>query len=398
MAREPISTNVGMDVIRDSLGMGDDDFTSQSGEGDLDLDGDESDDGQDPNELDGDIDGPDDLSDDLEPAPQRRPKDDLSKRPDPNRRPDPQGQRPAPLRFDPRAQPRMDAKGNVVDPRTGEVLAKAGSEARIYNRVYNQAQQFIRTAGGNFQNRLNAESAKVNKAVEIGLAMEAELTELRSQNASVSAFQLQPQELVEAAQLFSQAKRDPLSVLRTLLTRAQVSGIDLTQLGLKPGSIDPKSFSDLIQSEIAKATKPIQDLTARQQREQATQQEDAKYLRQAEEIATKFFNENPAAQKYGEVFKRVLSIPENGNMPLGEIWAKLQLHLMRRGIDPNRGPSRQQRQNLQNTRQQRRSLPNGRSMTPAGSDRRQQDGPASVSMSYDDILREVLGNTPLTRV
>jgi hypothetical protein len=91
----------------------------------------------------------------------------------------------------------------------------------------------------------------------------------------------------------------------------------------------------------------------------------------------------------------VLSQPRFQNMSLGEIWDKVQLHLIRNGIDPRQAPSRSQRQRLNGTRGgiPSRSPPNGQGMAPNGGDRggRGQAGPAHPSMSYDAIIREVLG-------
>jgi hypothetical protein len=83
-------------------------------------------------------------------------------------------------------------------------------------------------------------------------------------------------------------------------------------------------------------------------------------------------------------------------MSLGEIWDKIQLHLMRNGVNPSQPPSRSQRQRLSGTRGGQapsRSLPNGQGMAPSGGDMsgRGNTGPAHPSMSYDAIIREVLG-------
>ena len=392
--------DVGFDTIKDSLGMTDDDFKPTTGDDDLDL-GD--DDGQE--EADDDAqqqtahdDG--DVSDD-DPPPQRT--QDRQERPEPRQQEKPKKddlRRSEPLAFNPRALPKMDAKGNVIDPRTGQILARAGSEARIFNRVHKQAMDYVRTAGGHFQNRLSETNTRLNRAVEIGLELEQQLQQARESQAAIQAFELTQDELVQAAGLAKRAKTDPLGTIKYLLTEASVRGIDLQQLGLQPGSIDPKSLNEIIQQNIARATKPIEQMTQEQKRLQTAQQEEQRYRDQAEEMAVTFFNKNQAAKQYMPIFKRVYEKPENQHMSLDEVWAKLQLHLMRRGIDPMKGPSNRQRRELQqeDTRPQRRSLPNGRSMTPVGNDRQQQDnGPAPVSQSYDDIIRDVLKRKPLNR-
>jgi hypothetical protein len=82
-------------------------------------------------------------------------------------------------------------------------------------------------------------------------------------------------------------------------------------------------------------------------------------------------------------------------MSLGAIWDKIQLHLIKNGVDPRNAPSRSQRQRLSGPpAAEQRSLPNGQGMAPSGSDTGRgtgRAGPAHPSMSYDAIIREVLG-------
>ncbi len=166
--------------------------------------------------------------------------------------------------------------------------------------------------------------------------------------------------------------------------------------------MDLKGVQDMIRREIQSAVAPVQQYTTSQQKAQEDQQTQSQYLQQAERQVNGFFNETPEAVPYMHIFHAVLSQPQFQNMSLGAIWDKVQLHLMRNGVDPRRAPSRSQRQRLSGQptgREPPRSLPNGQGMAPSGSDgmSRGNAGPAHPSMSYDAIIREVLGANGVRR-
>jgi hypothetical protein len=381
---------VGMDVIKDSMGLTDEELAPQpSGDGDLDSDsGDYSDDLPDTGDQ-RDLNGHDR---DYEPEIQRQ--QPAQRQPQrPTQQPPQDPLRARSMQFDPRADFRRDQKGNLVDPRTGEIIARAGSEARIYQRIHKQATDYIRGASGRIQGHLEQERQKLSRAVDIGLDFEKQLNEARGQLQKINAFELQPDQLLEAGQLYKQAQTDPVGVLKNLLTRAALSGIDITQLGFDSQNLDSRSVLDMVRAEIAKGVKPVQDYAAQRTKEQETQQVEQKYLTEARTQVESFFQSTPQAVPFMNIFHQVLQQPQFQQMSLGAIWDKVQLHLMRRGIDPF-NPQPQRQQNIQ-TRDNRpsRSLPNGRSMAPGGNDsgnRQQNAGVAHPSKSYDAIIRELL--------
>ncbi len=387
---------VGMEVIKDSMDLTDEDLApdpSLNEEGSEEFEGDESDTDTGERQYD---------QQDFDQQ------DRVPQQPQPRQQQERQQQRPDPLRqntlrFDPRATFRQDKKGNLVDARTGEIIARAGSEARIYQRVHKQASDYIQAATRNVQNQMQAERGKLERAVEIGLGFEKSLGEARQALQKINAFELPHDQLIEAAQYYKQAQSDPVGVLKNLLTRAALNGIDITQLGLPQGAgMDLKGVQDMIRREIQSAVAPVQQYTSSQQKAQEDQQTQSQYLQQAERQVNGFFNETPEAVPYMHIFHAVLSQPQFQNMSLGAIWDKVQLHLMRNGVDPRRAPSRSQRQRLSGQptgREPPRSLPNGQGMAPSGSDgmSRGNAGPAHPSMSYDAIIREVLGANGVRR-
>ena len=379
----------GMDVIKDSMNMTDEDFAPQGGELDW-GDGSDSESSSDEGEQQ-EPRGREDSFESHEPVDYGR-----TQQPEQRQQQDPLKQNT--LKFDPRADYRQDKKGNLVDAKTGEIIAKAGSEARIYQRVHKQATDYIKAATGNIQNQMQQERGKLNRAVEIGLGFEKELSELRSTFKQINAYELPKEGLLEAAAYYKQAQSDPVGVLKNLLTRAALAGIDITQLGMDNKGIDPKTLVEQIRREIQAGIAPVQQFTTQQQKAQSERQVEAKYQQQAEAQVQQFFGGTPEAVPYTHVFHAVLSQPQFQHMSLGEIWDKVQLHLIRNGIDPRQPPSRSQRQRLNGTQGGRapsRSLPNGQGMAPSGGNGngRGPAGPAHPSLSYDAIIREVLGNT-----
>jgi len=380
--------NVGMEVIKESFGMTDADLAPETealdwGDGDT---GDETDGSEQESSA--------------ERAPQQereyqQPREQAAREAPAPARSDPLKQNT--LKFDPRAQFRSDQKGNLIDTRTGELIARAGSEARIYQRVHKQASDYIRAATGNIQNQMQQERGKLNRAVEIGLGFEKELADLKGYVSQINAYELPKEGLLEAAQYYKQAQTDPVGVLKNLLTRAALGGIDISQLGLDPNSgMDPATMMAMVRKEMQAAVKPVADFTTQQQTEQQNRATESQYLQQAERQVNDFFGRTKEALPFTHIFHAVLQQPRFQHMSLGEIWDKIQLHLMRNGVDPRQAPSRTQRQRLSGTREApSRSLPSGQGMAPSGGDvnGRGPAGPAHPSMSYDAIIREVLGNT-----
>ena len=383
----------GMDVIKDSMGLTDADLAPEGGldEGSDTFDGGEGGDDFDPpadsfesHENQRQQTTQEQVRQQQREAPQRQQRDRAP--------PDPLKQNT--LKFDPRASFHQDKKGNLVDARTGEIIARAGSEARIYQRVHKQASDYIQAATRNIQNQMVTERGKLERAVEIGLGFEKSMQEARQQLAKINAFELKNDQLIEAAQIYKQAQTDPVGVLKNLLTRAALSGIDITQLGLPAGGVDAKGIADMVRREIQQNIAPVQKFAQGQQKREEEQQVQSQYLQQAERQVNSFFSSTPEAVPYMHIFQAVLQQPQFQSMSLGAIWDKVQLHLMRNGVDPRRPPSRSQRQRLNGQpASDQRSLPRGQGMAPSGSDRvaKGNAGPAHPGMSYDAIIREVLG-------
>ena len=136
----------------------------------------------------------------------------------------------------------------------------------------------------------------------------------------------------------------------------------------------------------------MQPLRERQQQETAQQQRERE-AREEREATTRelntFLGANPEAKKFLPAFQKVYENPAFQHMSLGEVWSRIQLNLLRRGIDPNLPQQQQRPANQQQSRQQPR-MPNGRQRQPQG--RPQASTMAPVSTSYEDIVRDLTKN------
>jgi hypothetical protein len=377
---------VGMDVIKDSMGLTDSDLSPQGDTSD-DFDTGSDFDDSPGSTFDGDRSDAGRASDRASSAPGMAPTAQPARR-DPLREP--------PLRFDPSATFVQNKRGDLVDARTKEVIARAGSEARIYQRVHKEASDYVQKAVNGFRGQMMSERGKLERAVELGLGFERQASELKGTLNQINAHQLDTDQLLEAAQYYKQAQTDPIGVLKNLLTRAAIMGVDVSQLGVPGATSDMSAVVDMVRREIQAGLGPVNQYTNQRQQEQQDRNVQQQYMRQAERQVGEFFARTPEAGPYTHVFHAVLSQPQFRNMTLGQIWDKLQLHLIRSGVDPRTGQRQRSAQPTNGSTRTQRSLPNGRGMAPSGSDRGRPGnaGPAHPGMSYDAIIREILGPSP----
>lgn len=261
---------------------------------------------------------------------------------------------------------KADQRGNLVNAQ-GVIVAKAGKEARLYTDAH-KARQALAQTREDFQ-QVNT---NLDKAIEIGQKLHEELEKYKERDTQMQQIGLQPQEMLEGAQLYAEAKKDPLAVLKKLLTRAAAAGIDLTPLGMQKGAFDPAALMEMFKTELANQTKPLRDASERQTREQRETEERNRELGEARRDTEKYFKQNPDMVPYIRAFQEVLKQPQFAHMSLGEVGMRIKYNLLMR--------------ERQSTNRQQPSLPNSRGgMRGAnGSDM------ATPDTSYDAIVRSVL--------
>jgi len=277
-----------------------------------------------------------------------------------------------PQRIPSSAEVRPDAKGNLVDAR-GNVVARAGKEARFYQQAANaskQMQAFQAQAEAHVSDLTN----RLQRAVEIGREVYGRLETLQAQNKQMQSLGISPAEQLEAMQLVAMSKTNPVQALKTLLTRAAANGIDLSEIGIQ-GGVDAKALTDLLKQQISQEMQPLRARTEAEQRQQQQQATQMKAFGDAKVHVAQFFAQNPDARSYLPVLDAVLQ--KHPQMTLNEIWARLQLFLVQRQQTGNGNGAR--------TRP-RGAFPNGRGRLPP----RNKSEMANVSKSYEQIARDVM--------
>jgi hypothetical protein len=272
------------------------------------------------------------------------------------------------------AEVHPDNKGNLVNG-DGIVVARAGKEARMYQDLHKTRGQ-AQTLHG----QLTDVTGRLKKAVEIGQGLHRDLQAAQAQVNAVKQFGLDQGEHLTALRLFKELRDNPQQALKNILTRAATNGINMSELGLTPGGVDPKSLVDMIKQEIGTAVNPLRERTEAERRHAQAQAQDKQRLSEIQTQVDGFFGQNPEAKNYLPVFTQTLQ--QFPGMSLGEVWARIQLHLAQ---------NPQSRSRPQNS--QPRSLPQGRGNPTANG----SSDLAPVTDSYDAILKDVMDRAGMTR-
>jgi cell division septum initiation protein DivIVA len=262
-----------------------------------------------------------------------------------------------------RAEVKADKNGNLLN-KNGEIVARAGREARMYQNLHK-----TKAEAKTLKGQIDDLNGRLQRAVQIGRGFHTELQTLKATSEAIKQFGLDQTEHLSALRLFKDLKDNPANAIKNLLTRAAANGINVQELG-GPAGADPKSIVDLIRQELS----PLKERTEQERKNaEAAQAERAQRERIQGEVNS-FFAQNPEAQQYLPVFTSTMK--QYPGMTLGEIWARIQLHFAQNPQDRRSKNSRGQAP---------RSLPSGRG-APVNS----ANDMAPVSDSYDAIVRDVM--------
>lgn len=268
----------------------------------------------------------------------------------------------------------VDENQNVINPQTGEVVAKAGMERRLFTEAHR-----ARTDNARLWQQNQEQSQQLQRAVEIAQELQARYEEVKGQRTGGSKFGLTPQEETTAFDLAQTFKtQGPAAGIKKILTQLAVNGVDVSQLGLGQGAqgLDVKALTDSIREQVKAEMAPLHQ---RLQRDQQTEEQQRVVSAAVTEV-NQFFQSNPNAKQYAKQLEAIIGrFPQ---MSLNEAWLNYQIHLRDTG---QWGGEQQQQQPV--TRQQRRGMPRGRQQ-PA---RRaaSANGMADPKLSYKQILDDI---------
>lgn len=276
------------------------------------------------------------------------------------------------------AKLQADKRGNLVDPRTGKIVAPAGAARRFYEDLQRE-----KVRSGRFYQDIQRRDGVMRQAAEAMKQLHGKVTELEKGNALSQQLGLDQNETVEALNFMSKFKNNAtaLDALKFILTKAVQRGIDIKPLGAGAGAFDPTVIAQSVEQQIQNALKPIQD---RQQGEA----EQEKIRREVQQEIQGFVTNNPEARKFLPVLGRIVSHPEYQGISLDHAWVMLQNYLLRKQAE--RGQSFNER------RTERRGRPMGASHPGAsrsGRESRQiDDSPVSVDTDFKDIVKGVMND------
>lgn len=292
-----------------------------------------------------------------------------------------------------------DNKGNLVDA-NGQIIARAGAEARHYQKFAKHFEAPLRAAASQIAQARQGHSRlqnNLNQAVEIGQQLAERVRELSTQQQNGDfgrEFGLSRDEMIQAATFARQAKADPASALKSLLTLAAARGIDLKSVlgpNAQGAGLDTKAILDLVRGEITNAVKPIQDRTAAEKQQQEQQREFQNQVTAIQNEARSFFESTPDAVPFLEAFRAIKTDPNLRHLSMAHIWSEIQLRLARSGHSPQSyiNTMRQKQQGIRNGM----TMPRGRqrgTMAAPEAPASSREGMAPVATSYEDIVRDLL--------
>ncbi len=266
-----------------------------------------------------------------------------------------------------------DAKGNLVDPRTGQVIATAGDGRRWYEENRRTSMQLT-------QSKQQLDNLNV------------QLSAYKEANASIERLGIDPTEHLMAVQLFANYKKDPVGTFKWMLTEAQAAGHNLSSILGTAGAFDPAAIKQMIASEIA-------PLRQSQEREAAIQQAGNEAAAEANE----FYTQHPDAVIHDAVLVQLME--RNTNLSPREAYLELKLYAAEKGLDWSRPLHSQVDQNgsvIQRTQQsngQRPLVTQGAPMTGRGGNiqPRNDQALASEDMTSSDIVRMAMREQGLMR-
>ena len=268
-----------------------------------------------------------------------------------------------------------DAEGNLVDPATGRVVAKAGNERALYESARNFHTQMQ-------QHRGQAET--LQRELD---TTKAHLTAFREAAQLPTQLGLQPQEVTTAMQFMAHFKANPVEAAKKVLTEVLALGHNLEDL---KGSVDMAAIQRMIQTEVA----PFKQNLSTQQQQLEQQQQLQQFQAQADRELEELFDTFPWAEQQQVELQRVLEADER--LPLREATLMLQAWAYKNGYDLNRPLSAQHeaaatRQPQQQQQPQRMNA--AQVVAPSGSTNGTVVPRVNTAVNHDRSMRDIVSET-----
>lgn len=271
-----------------------------------------------------------------------------------------------------------DAEGNLVDPGTGRIVAKAGTERALYEsaRNFNRQATEYRTQAETLQRQLET--------------TQAHLTAFKEAAQLPTSLGLQPQEVTTAMQFMAHFKANPVEAARKVLTEVLAMGHNIEDL---KGSVDMAALQRMIQNEVAPFK---QNLTTQQQQEQQ-QAEYAKHKAEADRELEEHFDTFPWAEQQQVEIQQLLEA--DARLTLREATLMLQAWALERGYDYNK-PLRAQHEAAMNAKgqqqpqqQQPTRMNNAQMVAPNGATNGSVVPRVNAAANHDLSTKDIVAQT-----
>lgn len=255
-----------------------------------------------------------------------------------------------------------DNYGNLMY--NGRVLVKKGRPRMVFDKLRKE----LRTQAGQTQGALR----QLNELATNTKKLYEKYKELNEAGTAAKRYNLSDDQANEALQLFALSMTDPKLAIRKVLTKAQMNGTDLSDLGIT-GPVDAE--------EVARHTMRLQEEARRKAEQQ--QQTTEPVVSPQEQEAKDFLIRNPQALAHVEAIGNARN--KFPHLSFDQIWTGLQQHLQQKNQNNDRQDRQQTRQGTRpHTRDQRRQ-----SKAPPKKGKLDLSA-RDASQSFEDIGAELL--------
>lgn len=213
----------------------------------------------------------------------------------------------APRAYGPRFN--WDAKGNVIDKATGNVIAAAGPERKAFERMIPL-----------ISNATN-EADKFKNMYETAIKA----------NTVASSLGLSAEEFSIGARIMAQWKTDPKKALAFMLKEAQNNGVDVSDLGIAGGGgLSRQELQNAIKDVVQEHLKPFSFIHEDRER----QQQEREAINEAQGVIDEFYQEYPDASIHEDSLAAIMNAKPGTS--LNEAYLILNNHALKHGLDWNR--------------------------------------------------------------
>lgn len=267
----------------------------------------------------------------------------------------------------------VDKKGNIVDPKSGQIIARAGSERRLYEK----------------SNRLQRQIEPLQKELE---NYKTFVDQGRNLANEIKKHGFKPDELQEYFDTVILYKTNPLEAAKRIVANVASMGYNISDIvgGSVGDAVDMAAIKRMIESNLA----PINQQREQEQTQQVNRQELERKLQD-------FYDQHEYSDVQANVIDNMLGA--NKSLTPSQAYYELKSFCDRNGFDmsiPLAPQVQERRASAQNQQEQpaqqprtRRSIPS-RSATPAQEVNRgiEEKEMANANSSWDDIIRSTLRN------